>query len=138
MARRAKATGFTLSNNGAAAGNVMVTNGIGVGTWMAAQSTCQSAGGADTNYWSLTAAPGNVGISTANTVGIGTTSAGSGSGLLVMNGNVGIGTWAPSNELDVVGGNIGIGTGYSLVGIGTTSILTLRSRSHELCRYTIK
>jgi hypothetical protein len=56
-----------------------------------------------TNYWQLTAAAGNVGISTANTVGIGTTSAGLGAGLVIMNGNVGIGTWAPGLALDVNG-----------------------------------
>ncbi len=73
-------------------------------------NTSWPAGGA--NYWLLTTAAGNVGVSTANTVGIGTTS-GIGAGLTVMNGNVGIGTWAPANSLEVVGGNIGIGTAYS-------------------------
>ena len=33
----ARMTGFTLSNNGVAAGNVMVTNAVGVGTWMAVE-----------------------------------------------------------------------------------------------------
>ena len=96
----ARMTGFTLTNNGAAPGNVLVTNAIGVGTWMA--SSTLTAGGS-TNYWSLTTAPGNVGISTTNTVGIGTTAAGAGAGLLVMNGNVGIGTWVPGRALDVQG-----------------------------------
>jgi hypothetical protein len=100
-------TGLTLTGNSAANGNVLVSNSIGVGTWMPASTLGPIVG---TNYWSLTAAAGNVGISTTNTVGIGTTFAGSGAGLVVMNGNVGIGTWAPSSALIVQGGNVGIGT----------------------------
>ena len=47
---------------------------------------------------------------------------------MIVEGNVGIGTWAPRDKLDIVNGNVGIGTGFSLVGIGTTStILTLRN-----------
>ena len=119
----ARMTGFTLSNNGAAAGNIMVTNAIGVGTWMPV-STLNVSG---TNYWLNTTAAGNVGVSTTNTVGIGTTAAGVGTGLTVMNGNVGIGTWAPGGSLVVIGGNVGIGTttpqtglvSMSNVGIGT-------------------
>ena len=91
-------TGLTLTGNGAANGNVLVTNAVGVGTWMPTSSL----GVSGSNYWSLTAGAGNVGISTANTVGIGTTSAGAGAGLIVMNGNVGIGTWVPSAALNVM------------------------------------
>jgi len=72
-----------------------------------------------TNYWNYSAS-GNVGVSTIQAVGIGTTFIG-GTGeaaLSVMNGNVGIGTWAPRGTLDVEGtlstayfaGNVGIGT----------------------------
>jgi hypothetical protein len=71
------------------------------------------------NYWLNTAAPGNVGISTSNTVGIGTTSAGVGAGLVVMNGNVGIGTWAPGQSLDV-NGTVRM-TGLTLTGNGAAS-----------------
>ena len=109
--------GFTLSGNGAANGYVMVTNSVGVGTWMPASTLGTSVG---SNYWLLTAAAGNVGVSTTNTVGIGTTS-GIGAGLAVMNGNVGIGTWAPAGLLQINNltnapfvvsstGNVGIGT----------------------------
>ncbi len=121
-------TGIILTGNGAANGNVLVGNSVGVGTWMPV-STLGAAGGS--NYWLKTAGAGNVGISTSYTVGIGTTS-GIGAGLVVMNGNVGIGTWAPLAPLQVVGigtqningggiivtnGNVGIGTflpGYLL------------------------
>ena len=99
-------TGFTLSNNNAANGNVLVTNSLGVGTWMPASTLAVNG----TNFWLNTTAAGNVGVSTTNTVGIGTTAAGVGTGLTVMNGNVGIGTWAPAGSLVVMGGNVGIGS----------------------------
>jgi hypothetical protein len=81
-----------------------------------------------TNYWSLTGGTGNVGISNNNTVGIGTTS-GIGAGLVVMNGNVGIGTWSPADYFQVgkfssssggfevdTNGNVGIGTNKTTSG----------------------
>ena len=86
-------------------------------------SSCKTSwAGGGTNYWSLAGGTGNVGISTTNTVGIGTTS-GIGAGLIVMNGNVGIGTWVPSDMFQVgkykssssgleidSNGNVGMGT----------------------------
>ncbi len=98
--------GLTLTGNGAGTGYVMVGNNVGVGTWMPASSLATS--GSGSNYWSLTGGNGNVGISTTNTVGIGTTS-GVGAGLVVMNGNVGIGTWVPGGVLEVMNGSVGIG-----------------------------
>jgi hypothetical protein len=81
-------------------------------------STC----GSSTNYWRLPGGTGNVGIDTTNTVGIGTTS-GVGSGLIVMGGNVGIGTWNPADHFQIgtfsssssgfevdSNGNVGLGT----------------------------
>ncbi len=72
-------------------------------------SSCKTSWASSTNYWSLAGGTGNVGISTTNTVGIGTT-AGVGAGLVVMNGNVGIGTWSPNAGLVVMNGNVGIGS----------------------------
>lgn len=83
-------------------GTVRASTDIKIGT----QSVCQANGtncpaSAGTNYWNLVASAGNVGITTANTVGIGTTSGSA--GLAVMNGNVGIGTWNPVQALEVNG-----------------------------------
>ncbi len=47
-------------------------------------------------------------ISDSGNIGIGTTTA-QGAGLVVTNGNVGIGTWAPGGALSVMNGNIGVG-----------------------------
>ena len=82
--------------------------------------TCNASWPASVNYWSLTGGSGNVGISTTNTVGIGTTAC-VGAGLVVMNGNVGIGTWVPAGLFQVnkisaspfvvtSSGNVGVGT----------------------------
>jgi hypothetical protein len=123
-----RTTGFTLNLN-PNAGFVLVGNGVGVGTWMPA-STLTAGGG--TNYW-LNDTTGNVGISTAYAVGIGTTFVG-GTGeaaLSVMNGNVGIGTWVPGGALVVMGGNVGIGTAvpqFPLDAVNTSNTQLIRLR----------
>lgn len=152
-----RSTGFTLTGNGAGNGNILVGNNIGIGTWMNANTIPTSiiltttgssgassltgnilnipqySGGAGSNYWTLSTGLGNVGLSTTNTVGIGTWM---GSAYLsVIGGNVGIGTWNPVNLfqagsgnkpglLVLSNGNIDIGTnvaGSTLVTIGPSA-----------------
>ena len=107
-------TGFNLSFS-PVNGDVLTSDGSGNGTWTVS------------NYWFNTAAAGNVGISISKTVGIGTTS-GIGAGINVMNGNVGIGTWAPADMFQVginnSGGGLEIDSNGN-VGLGTT--LTTKS-----------
>lgn len=74
-------------------GYVLTADTSGNGTWQ------PLTGGSGSNYWSLNGGAGNVGISTTNTVGIGTTR-GNGS-LLIFGGNVGIGTQNPQAKLAI-------------------------------------
>ena len=103
----ARMTGFTLSNNGASAGNVLVTNGVGVGTWMTA-----------------TTLPGTISGLTPNFVTKASSSTSLTNSLIFDNGtNVGIGSINPSAALDVNGviAIEGSGSSYftSNVGIGS-------------------
>lgn len=113
------------------------SNSVGIGSYAIAGASNVMVLGGITNTLNvgigtdMNGANGSLIIISGN-VGIGTIQAGT-AALTVMNGNVGIGTWAPANSLDVVGGNIGIGTAYNLIGIGTTStILTLHNDTSSI------
>jgi hypothetical protein len=143
----ARVTGFTLTGQGAAAGNVLVSSTVGVGTWMAGSTVAGSVNGLTTNYLpkalsstqltnSLIFDNGsNVGIGSANPTAAldingGLSTGGSGDSYF-SSGNLGIGSTAPGTSLDVngtarMGGftmNNGASSGYVLVtnavGVGT-------------------
>ena len=110
-------TGFNLSAS-PASGDILTSDASGNFSWVAPGSL---------SYWLNTAAAGNVGLNTTNTVGIGTSS-GIGAGLVVMNGNVGIGTWSPADFFQVGAYNTSSG-GFEIdsngnVGLGTTLTTT--------------
>lgn len=107
-----RTTGLQLNLAPLAGGNVLVSNSVGVGTWMP-PATIGAGGGSGTNYWfTQNTANGNIGVGTYTSVGIGTTMGNA--ALVVMptnnGGNVGIGTWNPNGALIVLGGNVGINT----------------------------
>lgn len=101
----ARMTGFNIVS-GAGAGKVLTSDSSGNGTWGTNSGT---------NYWT-TGTGGNIGIATTNTVGIGTTF-GNGN-LVVMSGNVGIGTWNPSAFFQV---GTGASTNATINSTGTIS-----------------
>lgn len=117
-------TGVKIIPN-AAAGNILVSNSVGLGTWMSASTISASGGG----YF----VPGNVGINTTANVGLGSTNPGqvldvvgairsSGSGnstFAVGSGNLGVGTATPAYTLTIFG-NVGIGTAQAGVSQGVT------------------
>jgi hypothetical protein len=96
-------------------GTVRATNFIGSGAGLTGVSS----------QWTTTNT-NDVYLPTQGNVGIGTSITTAGAALTVMNGNVGIGTWVPAQNLQVIG-NIGIGTatgtgsGQLLVPNGTSS-----------------
>ncbi len=115
-------TGLRLIGNNAAAGSVLVSSSTGIGTWMAASTL---ATGAAASGWST--GTGTVYNTTgSDKVGIGTTTPQG--GLVITNGNVGIGTFAPTQLLDINGNIAASGTGDSYflgsVGIGSSSPAT--------------
>jgi len=124
-------SGFVLLGNGAANGRLLVTNGVGLGTWMPPSTlpsggTVNAASANEVAYFtSANAVSGNSSfIFDGNNVGIGTTTL-SNAGLSLTNGFVGIGTWVPNKIFSVSGdsyhnGNVGIGTTLT-----TTSLLSV-------------
>ncbi len=106
-------TGLRLIGNGAAAGSVLVSSSTGIGTWMAAGTLPAASGpwtsGTGTVY--TTTGTDNVGIGTSTSQG----------GLVVTNGNVGIGTWAPNKTLQVGINSLVVDTTTGYVGIGNAS-----------------
>lgn len=129
-----RTNGFTLTGNGVATGNVLVTNSVGLGTWMSPSSIGAGGGGGSgtinsgtTNrsarYTGATTVDSSVLIfDDATNVGIGTiaprTTVELGVQALNIKGsNVGIGSITPGQALDVNGtirsissGNVGIGS----------------------------
>ena len=92
-------------STGAGTGKVLTSDVNGNGTW--------AVGGAGSNYWTLDV--GNIGINTTNNIGIGTIAA---VNKLNVLGNIGIGTFsndpfmtkaAPNGGM-IISGNVGIGT----------------------------
>ncbi len=136
-------TGFTLTGQGAAASSVLVSNAIGVGTWMSSTTlnvvaTAAPGGASPQLQYNNAGSTGGVtsGGSDGTNIGIGTVSF---KNRLNIVGNVGISTLAnspyvnlgmASPEALVVEGNVGIGTWdpqFPLqikgnVGIGTLAI----------------
>jgi hypothetical protein len=98
-------TGFQLTGNGAALGRAMVSNAVGVGTWMAESTlpvaTVINAAANDVAFYSAanTISGNSTFQFTGTNVGIGTTIPQG--ALAIMNGDVGIGTWVPSAVLDI-------------------------------------
>ncbi len=101
--------GFSMPN-GASNTFVLTSDSSGNGTWQAAT------GGTGTNFWLNTAATGNVGVSTSNSVGIGTAT---GNGVLVVMGNVGIGTINPTAAFSISPNNAG--STFSITSGGTVA-----------------
>lgn len=114
----ARMTGFQLTGNGAASGNVMVTNTVGVGTWMAASTLPVSGGSGTINSGTVNRAARYTGSTTldssvlifddATNVGIGTinprTTVEIGvRALNILGSNVGLSSTAPGQVLDVNG-----------------------------------
>jgi len=92
-----RTTGFTMSGAAPAANYVLTaTDSAGDTAWV-------TPGTIGSNYWTLSTS-GNIGISTVQNVGIGTSFVGGPNegAFTVMNGNVGIGTWLPGVKVDIV------------------------------------
>jgi len=116
-----RALGLGVTNN-ASAGYLLVTNAVGVGTWMSPANTTASSIISGSNngvafYSGGSTVSGGTGFEYNGTnVGIGTTLL-STAGLSVMSGNLGIGTWVPALPFSITGdnylkGNVGIGTTF--------------------------
>ena len=109
-------TEFRLTGNGASSGNVLVTNSVGLGTWMSPSSIGAGGGGGvgigtvntgTSGFITYYPSTGNTVddsnlFTNGNNLGIGTSNT-STAALTVLNGNVGIGTWVPGGGMHVKG-----------------------------------
>jgi hypothetical protein len=112
----ARVTGFTLLGQGAAGGNVLVSDTVGVGTWMSGSTLAGSINGLTSNFvpkaGSATSLTNSLIFDNGTNVGIGSTGPGGrldveGTFPVVFNavstGNVGIGSFTPGQRFDVQG-----------------------------------
>src|SRR5438045_9755848 len=108
-------TGFQLTTN-AVSGDILMTNSVGVGTWIPVSAVSSPPGGTATqlqfNNNGTFGGIANSNVTVSGNIGLGTTLS---LNILDINGGVGIGTAyagytaAPANGL-IVQGNVGIGT----------------------------